>query len=181
MKQSRCHRQRWRRQRFCSEVSGFQNARRVCVWGSCNRFAETRNTLRARQTQAFRLFCRARHLSTGCAASDQSWSGRKRPRDCFVRPSMGRDWSSERSTEGWSGRSHIGLGLTCLSVRCLSSYLFFPPVPVASKLRVRLAQGMCQSESRTSSCAVSHLTTDRKRRGQKRTERETDLILRRNA
>lgn len=30
-------------------------------------------------------------------------------------------------------------GLTCLSFRCLSSYLIFPPVPVTSKLRVGFA------------------------------------------
>jgi hypothetical protein len=32
-------------------------------------------------------------------------------------------------------------GLTCVSGRCLSSYLLFLPVPVTSELRVNLAQG----------------------------------------
>jgi hypothetical protein len=52
-------------------------------------------------------FCASqRHLSAASTASDESWS---------------------------LGRPEVRL--TCLSVRCLSSYLIFPPVPVTSKLR----------------------------------------------
>lgn len=49
------------------------------------------------------------------------------------------------------GRSHLtklkrvesGGGLTCLSARCLSSYLIFQRVPVTSELRAKTRPGVC--------------------------------------
>jgi hypothetical protein len=53
-----------------------------------------------------------------------------------------------------------GPGLTCLSVGCLSIYLNFPPVPVASE-QGKTRQTQAEARSPADSCAISHLTTDR--------------------
>ena len=53
-----------------------------------------------------------------------------------------------------------GPGLTCLSVGCLSIYLNFPPVPVASQQGKR-AKRRHKREVQAESCAISRLTTDR--------------------
>lgn len=74
----------------------------------------------------FSHFCATpRHLSSSPGASDESWS-----------------------QAGGRGR------LTCLSSRCLSSCLFFPPVPVTSK-RAGSPDLVRRRNARTDSCAVS--------------------------
>src|SRR5579872_1705649 len=67
-----------------------------------------------------------RHLSKASLASDETW--------------------------GHSGES----GLTCLSGRCLSSYLLFPPVPVTSELRANLAQGCASARREDPVYLLSH-------------------------
>jgi len=81
-------------------------------------------------------FCAsARHLSAGSTASDESWSGG----GTGVRPFAGSEQqigraSLDRTAEGGcpymgvssdGGVAGAGGRLTCLSVRCLSSYLIF--------------------------------------------------------
>jgi hypothetical protein len=48
------------------------------------------------------------------------------------------------------------LRLTCLSVRCLSSYLIFPPAPVTSKPRPGSPGEVRRRKAGTDSCAVSN-------------------------
>lgn len=117
-------------------------------------------TRTARCTPACGFYSGHRHLSTEWGASDESWSGRIRQLVCLP-----------------DGRGVLDpvVGLTCLSFRCLSSYLFFPPVPVTSKLRARLASEVRRSEGSPAPLLISQPIERRTRR------KKTDLIHRRNA
>lgn len=50
-----------------------------------------------------------------------------------------------------------GVGLTCLSARCLSSYLIFPPVPVTSSCGRSSSADMRREALRISASLISPL------------------------
>ena len=126
--QSLCHKMPAPTESLSSIISAFTNSRVLDAplrAGPCRIFPKlSRITFGC--AIRFSHFCATpRHLSSSPGASDESWS-----------------------QAGGRGR------LTCLSSRCLSSCLFFPPVPVTSK-RAGSPDLVRRRNARTDSCAVS--------------------------
>lgn len=107
---------------------------RLSIAIGCTRSSKTMQGSQCRERVGPTFAVAPRHLSRQAAASHETWG--RRGLDVVCQGGGLAEFLMTDDAVGESWRPEIGctdrVGLTCLSVRCLSSYLIFPPVPVTS-------------------------------------------------
>ena len=147
--QSRCHCRSSGAVSFLRRMSGLRTRLSRCELGSCKQLRTWGSWVsRAAFRQIFsRHFCAmARHLAARCDASDEAWSGgggvRRLASACKIDRDALDPFGFARGKLAGGGCPHISWAegrLTCLSVRCLSSYLNFSASSSDKQAAVRFA------------------------------------------